>query len=101
LDTNLFVSIKIDEDKKVALLKVLMPRAGTILSQVSEKPEDFGKWLRSFRESQQPKITQSELSKGINYSQRLISDIETGKHQPTEEFKNAVKEFVEKSIKDR
>jgi ribosome-binding protein aMBF1 (putative translation factor) len=71
--------------------KLNVPRAGSIKKQSQDEPLDFGASLRLFRQAQG--ISQSRLGEEINYSQRIISDVERGNITPSQAFKDAIAAF--------
>jgi transcriptional regulator with XRE-family HTH domain len=74
-----------------------MPRVGTLSQPSPEDSSDsFGAQVRSFREKQIPILTQKALGERLGYSQRWISDVETGKAKPSAEFIKAFEDFCQK-----
>jgi transcriptional regulator with XRE-family HTH domain len=72
-----------------------MPRVGTLLQPSPEDSSDsFGAQVRSFR--LRHNLSQKALGEELGYSQRLISDIETGNKSPSAQFVKVFQAFAQK-----
>jgi transcriptional regulator with XRE-family HTH domain len=69
-----------------------MPRVGTLAQPSSnEGSENFRVQIQLFREKYN--FTQKALGKKLGYSQRTVSDVETGNRNPSAEFIKAFEDF--------